>query len=141
MLEMVKIMKPVDLKLSIAWLVTAAGSSIFVAIQLFTYLNSRVSPDGGLPAIVFSPAQMLFVSAYYGCWVIPPLLALSNRTAARWSMLILGGLLVTLNTLSGVIDGIRDGYNLIAVAIIAITVPGTLSIFLSWRDIRSRSAR
>jgi hypothetical protein len=132
-------MKDPDLRTAVAWLVTAAGVSIFMAIQIFTYLNSQHAPGNVTPAITFSSVQITMISTYYGCWVIPPLLALSTSNRARWGTLIFGGLLVFLNTLGGVVDGIRDGYNLIIVAILAITLPGLIAMLLSWRNVRSVS--
>lgn len=53
------------------------------------------------------------------------------------ALLIFGGILVALSTLSGVFDGIRDGGHLVFLALLAITLPGSFAIALSWRHIRA----
>lgn len=126
---------PVDLAL--AWLVPAVGAATFVTIQCFSYLNEYVGSGGTMQAITFGPAALLGVSIFYGAWVVPPLLALAARRATDWMMLVLGGLLVTLSTLGGVSDGLRDGSHLVALELLAVTLPGVVALIMSWRHIRS----
>lgn len=123
--------------LALAWLVPAIGAAIFVTIQCFSYLNDYVKSGGTMQAITFGPAALWGVSLFYGAWVIPPLLALAERRATDWTMLILGGLLFTMSTLGGVTDGLRDGSHLVALELIAVTLPGAVALVMSWRHIRS----
>lgn len=124
-------------KLALAWLVPAVGAAIFVTIQCFSFLNDYVKSGGTLQAITFGPAALLVVSIFYGAWVVPPLLALAGRRATDWAMLVLGGLLVTMSTLGGVADGLRDGGHLVALELLAVTLPGAVALIMSWRHIRS----
>ena len=91
-----------------------------------------------MQAITFDPAALLVVSIFYGAWVVPPLLALAARRATDWAMLVLGGLLVVLSTLGGVSDGLRDGSHLVALQLLAVTLPGAVALVMSWRHIRSK---
>jgi hypothetical protein len=127
--------KPV--KLALAWLVPAVGAAIFVTIQCFSYLNEYVRSGGTMEAITFGPAALWGVSLFYGAWVVPPLLALAERRATDWAMLILGGLQFTMSTLAGVSDGLRDGSHLVALELLAVTLPGAVALVMSWRHIRS----
>lgn len=122
---------------SVAWLVTAVGAMIYATIQIFSYLNASAVANGATPALAFTAAQVWVISAFYGSWVIPALLALNDRPAAHWASLVVGGALVVLNTLSGVFDGIRDGGHLVFLAFLAITLPGSFAITLSWRRLRA----
>nr|WP_272210210.1 hypothetical protein [Marinicella sp. W31]MDC2876075.1 hypothetical protein [Marinicella sp. W31] len=74
---------------------------------------------------------------FYGAWVVPPLLALAARRATDWAMLVLGGLLFAMSTLTGVFDGLRDGGHLVALELLAVTLPGVVALIMSWRHIRS----
>ena len=127
--------KPV--KLAFAWLVPAVGAAIFVTIQCFSYLNDYVRSGGTMQAITFGPAALWGVSIFYGAWVVPPMLALAERRATDWAMLVLGGLLFTMSTLAGVSDGLRDGGHLVALELLAVTLPGAVALIMSWRHIRS----
>lgn len=127
--------KPVELALP--WLVPPVGASIFVTIQCFSYINSYVGSGGTMHAITFGPAALFGVSIFYGAWVVPPLLALAGRRATDWAMLVVGGLLVILSMLGGVSDGLRDGIHLIALELLAVTLPGAVALTMSWRHIRS----
>lgn len=128
--------RPVEL--AQAWLIPSVGAAIFAMIQCFSYLNDYVKSGGTLQAITFGPAALLVVSIFYGAWVVPPLLALAARRATDWAMLVLGGLLVVLSTLGGVSDGLRDGSHLVALQLLAVTLPGTVALVMSWRHIRSK---
>lgn len=125
------------LELALAWLIPAVGAAIFVTIQCFSYLNDYIASGGRLQAITFSPAALLAVSIYYGLWIVPPLLALVGRRATDWPMLVLGSLLVVMNTLGGVTDGLRDGSHLVVLEILAVTLPGAVALIMSWRHLRS----
>lgn len=125
-------------ELALAWLIPAVGAAIFVTIQSFSYLNNYVGSGGKMQTITFGPAALLIVSLFYGAWVIPPLLALAGRRATDWAILVLGGLLVTMSTLGGVSDGLRDGIHLVALELLAVTLPGAVALILSWQHIRSR---
>lgn len=127
--------KPVELAL--AWLIPAVGAAFFVTIQCFSYLNAYVGSAETTQAITFGPAALLAVSIFYGAWVVPPLLALAGRRATDRAMLVLGGLLVILSTLGGISDGLRDGGHLVALELLAVTLPGAVALIMSWRHIRS----
>ena len=127
--------KPVIL--ASAWLVPAVGAAIFVTIQCFSYLNDYVSSGGTMQAITFGPAALWGASILYGAWVVPPLLALAGRRATDWAMLVLGGLLFAMSTLGGVFDGLRDGGHLVALELLAVTLPGAVALIMSWRHIHS----
>lgn len=127
-------------RLSLVWLITAVGAIIYATIQIFSYLNASAGPHGATPPLQFTAAQVWAISAFYGAWVIPALLALIDRPAANWASLIVGGILVALTTLSGVFDGIRDGGHLVFLALLAITLPGSFAIAMSWRHLRNRDA-
>lgn len=127
--------KPV--RLAFAWLVPAVGAAIFVTIQCFSYLNDYVRSGGAMPATTFGPAALLGVSIFYGAWVVPSLLALAGRRATDWTMLVFGALLVIMSTLGGVSDGLRDGSHLVALELLAVTLPGAVALIMSWRHLRS----
>ncbi|MEW9310636.1 hypothetical protein [Labrys neptuniae] len=127
--------KPV--KLALAWLVPAVGAAIFVTIQCFSYLNGYVRSGGTMQAITFGPAALWGVSIFYGAWVVPPLLALAGRRTADWVMILLGGVLFSLSTLAGIFDGLRDGGHLVALELLAVTLPGATALTMSWRHVRS----
>lgn len=124
-------------KLALAWLVPAVGAAFFVIIQCFSFLNAYVSNSGKMQAITFGPEALWIISIVYGAWVIPPLLALAARRATDWAMLVLGGLLFIMSTLGGVTDGLRDGGHLVALELLAVTLPGLIALIISWRHIRS----
>ncbi|WP_137045075.1 hypothetical protein [Pseudolabrys sp. FHR47] len=124
-------------RLSLVWLITAVGAIIYATIQIFSYLNASAGSHGATPALNFTAAQVWVISAFYGAWVIPALLALIDRPTANWVSLIFGGVLVALTTLSGVFDGIRDGGHLVFLALLAITLPGSFAIAMSWRHLRN----
>ena len=124
-------------KLAVAWLVPAVGGVLFVTIQCFSYLNAYVGSGGTMEAMTFDPAMLWAVSISYGAWVCPALLALAARRATDWAMLVLGGLLCTMSTLGGVFDGLRDGGHLVALELLAVTLPGVVAVILSWRHIRA----
>ena len=124
-------------KLALAWLVPAVGAAIFVTIQLFTFLNGYVSSGGTMESITFGSGAMWVVAIFYGAWVVPPLLALAGARASDWAMLVLGGLLVIMSTLGGVTDGLRDGGHLVALELLAVTLPGFVALIISWRHIRT----
>ncbi|MBN9018684.1 MAG: hypothetical protein J0H11_14815 [Rhizobiales bacterium] len=124
-------------QLPLVWLVTAVGVTIWGAIQIFAYLNVDAGAHGAMPPLNLTAAQVWAISAFYGAWVIPALLALIDRLAGNWASLIFGGILLVLTTLSGVFDGIRDGGHLNFLAMLAITLPGSFAIALSWRRLRT----
>lgn len=124
-------------KLALAWLVPAVGAAMFVTIQCFSYLNAYVGSGGTIEAMTFGPAALWGVSIFYGAWVLPPLLALAERRATDWAMLVLGSLLFIMSTLAGVADGVRDGGHLIALELLSVTLPGVVALLMSWRHIRS----
>ncbi|MHC5653752.1 hypothetical protein [Stappia sp. ICDLI1TA098] len=86
--------------------------------------------------MTLDPAALWGVSIFYGAWVVPPLLALVARRATNWAMLVLGGLLCAMSTLTGVFDGLRDGGHLVALELLAVTLPGAVALIMSWRHIR-----
>ena len=124
-------------RLPLAWLITAVGVTIYGTIQTFSCLNVYAGAHGAAPPLNFTAAQVWAISAFYGAWVIPALLALIDRPVANWASLVFGGILVVLTTLSGVFDGIRDGGHLVVLAMLAIALPGSFAIALSWRCLRT----
>lgn len=65
------------------------------------------------------------------------MLALAGRRATDWVMLVLGGLLFIMSTLAGVSDGLCDGGHLVALELLAVTLPGVVALIMSWQHIRS----
>ena len=133
----VDVIKKKPSELALAWLIPAVGAVMFVTIQCFSYLNEYVKSGGTMQAMTFGPAALLAASLIYGAWVVPPLLALAGRRATDWATLVLGGLLVVMSTLGGVSDGLRDGGHLVALQLLAVTLPGAVALVMSWRHIRS----
>ena len=120
------------------WLTTAAGAVLFVAFQLFFYVNDFVRAHGATPAITFEPDVLWMFSAFYGCWIVTVLLALIGTRKAQWVALVFGSLLVVLNTLGGISDGLRDGWHIAFSAVLFITLPGVLAIAATWRGIKTQ---
>lgn len=120
-----------------AWLIPAVGAAIFGMIQCFSYLNAYVGSHGTMKAITFGPAALWFFSIFYGAWLLPPLLAIGRQRATGWATFVLGGLLVAMSTLGGIFDGWRDGGQLVALQLLAITLPGIFALKASWRHIRT----
>jgi hypothetical protein len=87
-------------RLPLVWLVTAVGVTIYGTIQIFSYLNVSAVAQGAMPSLNFTAAQVWAISAFYGVWMIPDLLALIDRPAANRASFIFGGVLVVLTTLS-----------------------------------------
>ncbi|MEJ2457788.1 MAG: hypothetical protein P8Y58_06390 [Novosphingobium sp.] len=127
----------VQFRLAFLWLVTAAGATMFVTLQSFSFLNAYVRAHGAMPAVTFDPAMLWIVFAFYGAWIVPPLLALAGTRWGDRAMLGLGGLLVILNTLGGIFDGMRDGGQLIFLALLCIALPGSCATLASWRHVRA----
>lgn len=124
-------------KLALAWLVPAVGAAFFVIIQCFSYMNAYIGSAGKMQAMTFGPAALWGVSIIYGAWVLPPLLALAAKRVTDWAMFVLGGLLLAMSTLGGISDGLRDGGHLVALELLAVTLPGLVALIMSWRHIRS----
>jgi hypothetical protein len=125
-------------KVALFWLTTAAGVVLFVAFQLFFYVNDFVRAHGATPAITFDPDALWMFAAYYGCWIVNVLVALRGTRKAQWATLVLGSLLVVLNTFGGIADGLRDGWHIAFSAVFFITLPGVFSIAATWRRIKSK---
>ena len=125
-------------KVALFWLTTTAGAVLFVTFQLFFYVNDFVRAHGATPAITFEPDMLWMFSAFYGCWIVTVLLALIGTRTAQWGVLILGSLMVVLNTLGGIADGLRDGWHIAFSAVFFITLPGVFSIAATWRRIKSK---
>lgn len=125
-------------QIALFWLATAIGAVLFVSFQLFFYVNDFVRAQGSAPAITFETKMLWMFSAYYGCWIVTVLLALSANRAARWSALILGSLLVVLNTLGGIADGLRDGWHIAFSAMFFISLPGVFAIATTWRNLNRK---
>ncbi|KRC16800.1 hypothetical protein ASE31_00125 [Acidovorax sp. Root217] len=123
-------------KVALFWLTTAAGVVLFVTFQLFFYVNDFVRAQGATPAITFEPEILWMFSAFYGCWIITVLVALIGTRKAQWISLALGSLLVVLNTLGGIADGLRDGWHIAFSAVFFITLPGIFAILATWRCIK-----
>jgi hypothetical protein len=120
------------------WLTTAAGAVLFVTFQLFFYVNDFVRAHGATPAITFEPDVLWMFSAFYGCWVVTVLVALIGTRKAQWVVLVLGSLLIVLNTLGGIADGLRDGWHIAFSAVFFITFPGVFAIAATWRRIKTQ---
>ncbi|AVS86665.1 hypothetical protein C8239_08490 [Paracidovorax avenae] len=125
-------------KVALFWLTTAAGAVLFVTFQLFFYVNDFVRAHGATPAITFDPGVLWMLSAFYGCWFVTVLIALIGTRKAQWVALVLGSLLVILNTLGGVSDGLRDGWYVAFSAVFFITLPGVFAIATTWRHIKNK---
>lgn len=127
-------------KVALFWLTTAAGAILFVTFQLFFYVNDFVRAHGATPAITFEPDVLWMFSAFYGSWIVTVLLALIGTRKAQWFVLVLGSLLLALNTLGGISDGLRDGWHVAFSAVFFITLPGVFAIAATWRQIQSTGA-
>ncbi|WP_221899374.1 hypothetical protein [Xanthomonas sp. GW] len=125
-------------KVALFWLTTAAGAVLFVTFQLFFYVNDFVRAHGATPAITFEPNVLWMFSAFYGCWIVTVLLALIGTRKAQWVALVLGSLLVVLDTLGGISDGLRDGWHIAFSVVFFITLPGVFAIAATWRHIKNK---
>lgn len=125
-------------RVALLWLTTAAGAVLFVTFQLFFYVNDFVRAHGATPAITFEPDILWMFSAFYGSWFVTVLIALRGTRKAQGVTLVLGSLLVALNTLGGITDGLRDGWHIAFSAVLFITLPGVFAIAATWRGIKSR---
>lgn len=123
-------------KVALFWLTTAAGAVLFVTFQLFFYVNDFVRAKGSTPAITFDPGALWAFPAYYGCWIVTVLLALAGTRKSYRVALVLGSVLVVLNTLGGIFDGLRDGWHVTFSAVFFITLPGVLAVMATWRHIK-----
>ncbi|MDH4573041.1 hypothetical protein [Salinicola acroporae] len=127
-------------KIALYWVTTAVGVVLFVTFQLFFYVNDWVRAQGATPAITFAPDVLWVFSAFYGAWIVTVLLALTGTRRAQWSTLLLGSLMVVLNTLGGISDGLRDGWHIAFSAVFFITLPGVFAIATTWRGLKSQGA-
>ncbi|MFL9878649.1 hypothetical protein PQR63_09665 [Herbaspirillum rhizosphaerae] len=125
-------------KVTLYWLTTAVGAVLFVTFQLFFYVNDFVRAQGATPAITFEPDVLWMFSAFYGSWIVTVLLALIGTRTAQRVVLVLGSLLVVLNTLGGISDGLRDGWHVTFSAVFFISLPGVFAIAVTWRHIKSK---
>lgn len=125
-------------KVALFWLTAAAGAVLFVTFQLFFYVNDFVRAHGATPAITFEPDVLWMFSAFYGSWIVTVLIALIGTRKAQWGALVLGSLLVALNTLGGISDGLRDGWHVAFSAVFFITLPGVFAIVATWRCIKNK---
>ncbi len=125
-------------RVALFWLTTAAGAVLFVTFQLFFYVNDFARAPGAIPAITFEPDVLWMFSAFYGSWFVTVLIALRATRKAQWVTLVLGSLLVALNTLGGITDGLRDGWHIAFSAAFFITLPGVFAIAATWHSIKSR---
>lgn len=120
------------------WLTTAVGAVLFVTFQLFFYVNDFVRAQGATPAMTFEPNVLWMFSAFYGSWIATVLLALIGTRRAQWVTLVLGSLLVVLNTLGGISDGLRDGWHVAFSAVFFIALPGVFAMATNWRRIKRK---
>lgn len=119
-------------RLALFWLTTAVGAVLFVALQSFSYVNDYVKANGTTPAITFESGALWMFSIFYGAWIVTVLLALIGTVRSQWTALILGGLLVLVNSFTGVFDGLRDGGHIAFSALFFITLPGVCAIVATW---------
>ncbi|PXF30558.1 hypothetical protein WH50_14730 [Pokkaliibacter plantistimulans] len=125
-------------KVALSWVATAVGAVLFVTFQLFFYVNDFVRAKGATPAITFEPGVLWMFSAFYGCWIVTVLLALTGTRKTQRIVLVFGSLLVVLNTLGGISDGLRDGWHVAFSAVFFITLPGVFATATTWRHINSK---
>lgn len=128
-------------KVTLFWLTTTVGAVLFVTFQLFFYVNDFVRAQGTVPAITFEPGVLWVFPAFYGSWIVTVLLALIETRKTQWAVLIFGSLLVLLNTLGGISDGLRDGWYVAFSAVFFITLPGLCAIAASWRHLNRKGTR
>ena len=127
-------------KVTLFWLTTTVGAVLFVTFQLFFYVNDFMRTQGATPAITFEPNVLWVFPTFYGLWIVTVLLTLIETRKAQWAVLILGSLLVALNTLGGISDGLRDGWYVAFSAVFFITLPGLFAIATSWRHLNNKGA-
>lgn len=125
-------------RVALFWLTTALGTVLFVSFQLFFYVNDFVRAHGTTSAITFNPSILWVFSAFYGSWIATVLLALMGTRKAQRASLGLGSLLVVLNTLGGISDGMRDGWHVAFSAVFFIALPGVFAIAANWRCIKRK---
>lgn len=128
-------------KLALFWLTTAVGAVLFVTLQSFSYVNDYVKAHGTTPAITFESGALWMFSIFYGAWIVTVLLALIGSVRSQWAALTLGGLLVIVNSLAGVFDGLRDGGHIVFSALFFITLPGVFAIMATWRHLKQKGPR
>ncbi|SBS31156.1 hypothetical protein MSP8887_01453 [Marinomonas spartinae] len=127
-------------RITLFWLTTGVGAVLYVTFQLFFYVNNFTRAHGATPAITFDPNILWVFSAFYGCWIVTVLLALIGTQKAQWAALIFGTLMVVLNTLGGISDGLRDGWYVTFSAVFFITLPGIFAIVATWRHLKRKGA-
>lgn len=125
-------------KIALYWLTTAVGAVLFATFQSFSYVNDYVRANGATPAITFEPDVLWIFSAFYGSWIITVLLTLIGTRTTQWIALVLGSVLVVLNTIGGVFDGLRDGGHIVFSALFFIGLPGIFAIVATWRHIQRK---
>ncbi|ASA57935.1 hypothetical protein [Vibrio gazogenes] len=125
-------------RVALFWLTSGVGAVLFVTFQLFFYVNGFVRAQGATPTITFEPDVLWVFPTFYGCWIITVLLALIGTRKSQWVALILGTLMVALNTLGGISDGMRDGWYVAFSAVFFITVPGVFAIVATWCHLKSK---
>lgn len=128
-------------KIALFWLTAAIGAVLFVTLQTFSYVNDYVVAHGAMPAMTFDAGALWMVSAFYGTWIVTVLLALIGTDRTQWAALVLGGLMVVLNTAAGVLDGLRDGGHIAFSAVFFIALPGVCAIVAAWRHLKSKGVR
>lgn len=128
-------------RLALFWLTTALGAVLFVTFQLFFFVNDYVRAPGAPPAMTFEPGVLWMFSAFYGAWIVTVLLALIGTRQTQWLTLLLGSLLVVLNTLGGLSDALRDGWHVAFSAVFFMTLPGIFAIVATWRHLKSKGNR
>lgn len=125
-----------DRTFALLWVTTAAGAVLFVTLQSFSFVNDYVKSHGTIQAITFEAGALWMFSVFYGSWILTALLATIGTRMTQWIALILGGALVCLNTLGGIVDGLRDGGHIAFSAVFFIALPGMFAIASTWRHIK-----
>lgn len=125
-------------RIALFWLTTAVGAVLFVTLQSFSFVNDYVAAHGAMPAITFNAGALWMISAFYGAWIVTVLLALIGAAKTQWAALILGSLMVVLNTAAGVFDGLRDGGHIAFSAVFFIALPGVCAMAAAWRHLMSQ---
>ena len=127
--------EPSRQEVALLWLTTGLGSTVYGAIQSFTFVNRRIA--GLALALAFDAAALWFFAVLSSLWIVVGLFALvGRRRVTKWGSFLLGGFLVAISTAGGMFDGIRDGLHIAATVLLAVTLPGVFAIRASWRLLR-----
>ncbi|WP_199287085.1 hypothetical protein [Vibrio zhugei] len=128
-------------RIALFWLTTGIAAVMFVTFQLFFYINDFVRAQEATPVLMFKPSVLWVFPVFYGGWIVTVLLALIGTRSTQWGALLLGSLMVVINTAGGISDGLRDGWSVAVCAIFFITLPGGLTIIATWRYLKGQGVQ